>query len=146
MLGTHPPFTHTHPLTGGFPTQVLGVGVGAGVGVGVGVGEPPASGWSGGTQPPFTHTHPATGAFPTQPVDVGAGVLLAVIVKLVSDTSKKTLPTAPILIRAVDVGVFGITTSAEPLFAVAPATTVENVVPPSVERLISTCDAFTGDH
>ena len=94
-----------------------GVGVGVGVAVGIGVG-----------------------------VAVGGrrGVGAAVIVKFVSEISKKILPTASTFIRAVDVGVLGIKTDSEPSLAVLAARTVGNVLPPSVEREILTFAALTG--
>src|SRR5450432_4183734 len=92
-----------------------GVGVGDGVGLAVGIG-----------------------------VGVGVGVGAAVIVKFVSEISKKILPTASTFIRAVDVGVLGIKTDAEPLLGVLATRTVGNVLPPSVEREILTFAALTG--
>jgi hypothetical protein len=67
-----------------------------------------------------------------------------VIVKSVLDTSKKTLPTASIITRAVVVVTFGIVTTSDPSFAVVSASTYGYVKPPSVERLIFTSDALVG--
>ena len=69
----------------------------------------------------------------------------AVIVKLVLEISKKMLPTASTLIRAVVVGVFGITTSALPSLAVLDNKTVGKLCPPSVDNDIFTLAQLTGE-
>ena len=74
---------------------------------------------------------------------VGVGVA-AVIVKFVSEISKKILPTASTFIRAVDVGVLGIETDWVPSLGVLARRVVGNVLPPSVEREILTFAALTG--
>jgi len=66
------------------------------------------------------------------------------MVKLVSEISKKILPTASTLIRAVDVGASGIKTDAEPLLAVLAVRMVGKVLPPSVDSEIFTFAALTG--
>src|SRR3954454_10237406 len=60
------------------------------------------------------------------------------------EMSKNTLPTASTLKRAADAVTFGSTTRAEPVFGAAAASTYGYVVPPSVDRLIFTCDTLTG--
>ena len=77
-------------------------------------------------------------------VAVLVGVLPSVTVKFVLEISKKILPTASTLMRAVDVGVFGIVTLWLPSLAVLAARTVGNVLPPSVEKEIFTFAALTG--
>ena len=67
------------------------------------------------------------------------------IVKFTSETSKKTLPTASILILAVVVGVFGIVTVSDPSLDVLARRTVGKLYPPSVERRILTLAAETGE-
>lgn len=67
-----------------------------------------------------------------------------VIVKLVLEISKKIFPTASIFILAVVVGVLGIVTTSLPSLGVL-ATSVLNVVPPSVETDIFTFAQLTGD-
>jgi hypothetical protein len=67
-----------------------------------------------------------------------------VIEKLASDTSKNTFPTPPIRRRAELVVTFGSVTVALPVLGAAAASTVENVAPPSVDRLISTEPVLTG--
>ena len=76
-----------------------------------------------------------TGALPTHELGVGVGVTdtPAVIVNELWDTTKNTLPTAPIRIRAPLVDMFGTVTVAAPSLASLAASTVENVVPPSVD-------------
>ena len=66
-----------------------------------------------------------------------------VIVKLVLEISKKILPTASIFTLAVVVGVLGIVTTSLPSLVVL-ATSVLNVVPPSVEIDIFTLAQLTG--
>ena len=66
------------------------------------------------------------------------------IVKSASLTSKKTFPTASILIRAFPVATFGSVTVAEPVLAVCSASTYGKVSPPSADSEIFTCAAFTG--
>ena len=68
----------------------------------------------------------------------------AVIVKLVLEISKKILPTASTFIRAVVVGVFGITNVSVPSLGVFAANTVGNVCPPSVDKDIFTLAQLTG--
>jgi hypothetical protein len=94
----------------------IGHGVGVAVGVGVSVG-----------------------------VGVGVGVGPSVSVKLVLEISKKTLPTASTLMRAIVVGVPGIVTTSPPSFAVLSAKTTGKVLPPSVDRVIFTFEAFIGE-
>jgi len=86
-------------------------------------------------------------------VDVGVltGVEVAVgvgppplIVKFASEISKKILPTACILILAVVEDKLGIVTLWDPSLGVLSASTVGNVVPPSVDNVILTFAAFTG--
>jgi len=64
--------------------------------------------------------------------------------KLVSEMSKKMLPTASTFIRAVVVGVLGIETDSLPSFAVLARRVVGKVLPPSVETEILTLAALTG--
>src|ERR1700749_3148258 len=73
-------------------------------------------------------------------VPVGAGTMANDWCEM----SKNTLPTASTLKRAADAVTFGSTTRAEPVFGTAPASTYGYVMPPSVDRLIFTCDALTG--
>ena len=61
----------------------------------------------------------------------------AVIVKSLSEMSKKMLPTACTLRRASLVGVLGTVMFCEPSFVI-PAATVEKVAPPSVDTRMST--------
>ena len=78
-------------------------------------------------------------------VDVAVGVgPPPVIVKLASDISKNILPTASILMRPFVVRRLGIVTLCDPSLAVLPASTDENVVPPSVDNEILTLAALTG--
>ena len=67
-----------------------------------------------------------------------------VMVKFVSEISKKMLPTASTLTRAVEVVRLGSGTDSEPSLGVLAASTVGNVVPPSVESEILTFAALTG--
>ena len=67
-----------------------------------------------------------------------------VILKFVSEISKKMLPTASTLTRAVEVVRLGSGTDSEPSLGVLAASTVGNVVPPSVESEILTIAALTG--
>jgi hypothetical protein len=98
----------------------VGVAVGVGVGVGSGVGD------GGGVAP-------------------GVGVTAGpVMLKFVSEISKKILPIASTLIRAVVVGVLGIVSDSVPSLAVLAESTVGNVLPPSVEREILTFATLTG--
>ena len=60
------------------------------------------------------------------------------IAKSAFETSKKTLPTASILMRACVVPTIGRTTEAEPVFGVEAASTYGYVWPLSTERLIFT--------
>src|SRR5947208_16222437 len=53
--------------------------------------------------------------------------------KFASEISKKILPIASILIRAVEVTPTGIVTARDPLFGTLAAKTLGNVFPPSVE-------------
>ena len=64
-----------------------------------------------------------------------------VIEKLASEISKKILPTASIFILAVVVVILGNIKDSDPSFGVLAASTVGNVIPPSVER-----DIFTLAH
>jgi len=78
-------------------------------------------------------------------VGVGVGVADgAAIEKLVSEISKKILPTPSILIRPTEVGVLGIRTDWLPSLGVLASRVVGNVLPPSVEREILTFAALTG--
>jgi len=105
-------------------------GVGLGVPFGVGVGE------AGGV---------GVGVGVGVAVGVGVGVGAAVeIKKLESETSKKIFPRASIFMRAVVVAILGSVTASLPSFAVESASTVGNVMPPSVESDIFTFAAFTG--
>jgi len=113
----------------GVGVGVAGVGVAVGIGVTVGVGETVGVGVGVGT----------IGVV----VGVGDG-LLPVIVKFVSEISKKMLPTASTFIRAVVVGVLGMVSDSVPSLAVLAERTVGNVVPPSVEREILTFAVLTG--
>jgi hypothetical protein len=105
------------------PSWILSPGtqVGDGLGVGVGVGD-------------------------GEPLGVGVGVSTTtfVILKLLSETSKKTLFTASTLILAVLVLTFGIATFALPLLGTDAASTVGNVCPPSVDSEILTFAVLTG--
>src|SRR2546421_57627 len=69
-------------------------------------------------------------------------VPLPVMVKLASETSKKMLPTASTLMRAVLAEIFGTVTAAEPLLGVLATSTVGKVFPPSVESEIFTFAAL----
>src|SRR5213078_1192851 len=65
-------------------------------------------------------------------VAVGVGLGWPVtMAKSTSEISKKMLPTAPILIRAVCVGMFGITMVSEPSLGVLLTRTVGKALPPS---------------
>src|SRR5437588_3246984 len=64
---------------------------------------------------------------------VGAALLLGVIVKFGSEMLKKMLSTASILIRAVEVGVLGITIVAAPALGVLDERITGKVFPPSME-------------
>ena len=66
-----------------------------------------------------------------------------VIVKFVLEISKKILPTASIFTLAVVLGVLGMVSTSLPSFGVL-ATTVLNVLPPSVEMEIFTLAQLTG--
>src|ERR1051325_6279260 len=68
----------------------------------------------------------------------------AAMVKLAFEMSKKILPTASTLMRAVEVGVLGRMTVSEPSFGVEATRTVGKVLPPSVESEILTLAALTG--
>ena len=74
----------------------------------------------------------------------GVGVALDVMVKSVSEISKKIFPTASTFIRAVVVGVLGIETDSAPSFAVLAERIIGNVLPPSVESKILTFATLTG--
>lgn len=80
----------------------------------------------------------------------GAGALRvnpaagAVMVKLASEISKKILPTASTLIRAVVVAPLGIVTDSVPSLVVLAAKTVGKVVPPSVDNEILTLAQLIG--
>ena len=78
-------------------------------------------------------------------VGVGVGVPpeLKVIVKFVLEISKKMLPTASTLMRAVVVGRLGTVIAWLPSLAVS-ATTVGKLKPPSVDNSILTVAALTG--
>jgi hypothetical protein len=127
------------------PGVGVAVGVGVGVGVaGVGVGDTVAVGVGVGV---------AGGGVGVAGVGVTVGVGDAVgvgdgpppvMVKFVSEISKKILPTASTLTRAVVVGVLGIRSDSVPSLGVFAARTVGNVVPPSVEREILTFAVLTG--
>ncbi len=62
----------------------------------------------------------------------------ATIATSACETSKKTLPIASILIRALLAVTSGKTTACEPSLGVEAASTYGNVAPPSVDRLIFT--------
>ena len=110
--------------------ETVATRIGDGVGVGVGVG---------GTVAVAVAVAVGVG------VGLGVGVTVgALIVKFVSEISKKILPTPSTFIRAVVVCMFGITTDSEPSLAVLAARTVGKVLPPSVEREILTFAALTG--
>ena len=79
----------------------------------------------------------------TRFVGVGVGPP-PVMVKFASEISKKMLPTASTLMRAVVVPVFGMVTDSVPSFGVLARSTVGKVIPPSVEREIFTLAALTG--
>ena len=70
--------------------------------------------------------------------------LPAVIVKLVLEISKKILPTASTLIRAVVLGVLGMVTAWLPSLGVLATNTVGKVCPPSVDKDIFTLAQLTG--
>ena len=72
---------------------------------------------------------------------MGVGVVDAVIVKFVSEISKKILPTASTFTRAVVVGVLGIVSDSVPSLAVLAERTVGKVAPPSVDIEILTLAA-----
>ena len=102
----------------------LGVDVGVGVGLSVGVGE---------------------GVMPGLRVGVGVGVAAGpVMVKLVLDMSKNTLPTASTLILAVVDAPTGMVTASDPSFAVLANKTAGKVCPPSVDNEILTFAQLTG--
>jgi len=107
---------------------LVGVRVGVNVGVDVGV---------------LVAVAVAVGVFVGTIVGVAVGPP-PVIVKFTSETSKKIFPTPCILIRAVELGVFGIVTFSVPSFAVLAKTVIGNVVPPSVDSVIETLAALTG--
>ena len=66
------------------------------------------------------------------------------MVKLVFEMSKKTLPTHETRTRARAVGGSGIVTISVPSLGVVAAREVGKVLPPSVDRSISTSAQFTG--
>src|SRR3954454_12409912 len=68
----------------------------------------------------------------------------AVSAKSVWLTSKNTLPSASTLTRAFGATTLGMITSAEPSFAVEPATTYGHVAPPSVDSEILTVATLMG--
>ena len=72
------------------------------------------------------------------------GGVTAATEKFAFDMSKKMLPTASTLMRAVVVVTFAIVTDSVPSFAVLAARTVGNVTPPSVDNEIFTLAALTG--
>lgn len=106
----------------------VGVGVAVGIGVGVAVGVGEAVGVTAGVG---------------DAVGVGDGPP-PVMVKFVSEISKKILPTASTFTRAVVVGVLGIRSDSVPSLVVFAARTVGNVVPPSVESESLTFAVLTG--
>ncbi len=114
--------------------DAVGVGLGVIVGVGVGVG--------GGV-----------GVIPGLMVGVGVGVSVGdgvgvapgpVMVKLVFEMSKKTLPTASTFILAVVLAPTGIVTASDPSLAVVASKTCGNVCPPSADNDILTLAQLTG--
>ena len=66
------------------------------------------------------------------------------MVKLVSEISKKTLPTASTFILAVVLAPTGIVTASDPSLGVLASKTVGNVCPPSVDNEILTFAQLTG--
>mgnify|MGYP001771087526 CR=1 FL=1 len=66
------------------------------------------------------------------------------MVKLALEISKKILPTASTLMRAVVVAVFGMVTTSVPSFGVLAANTVGKVCPPSVDKEIFTLAQLMG--
>src|SRR5262245_44394169 len=66
------------------------------------------------------------------------------MVKLALPMSKKTLPTASTLRRAVLVGELGTSTDCEPSLGVLARSTVGKVCPPSVDKTMRTLAAPTG--
>ena len=107
-----------------------GLGVGDGLGVGVGVGVSVGVG---------------VGVIPGLRVGVGVGVAAGpVMVKLVLEISKKTLPTASTLILAVVVAPAGMVTDSVPSLGVLANRTVGKVCPPSVDIEILTFAQLTG--
>jgi hypothetical protein len=116
----------------------VGVGVAGGVAVGVGVGVGGGVGVKVGVDVGVD-----VGATVGDAVGVGDG-LVPVMVKFVSEISKKILPTASTFIRAVAVGVLGMVSDSVPSLAVLAERTVGKVLPPSVEREILTFAVLTG--
>jgi hypothetical protein len=110
----------------GFENKVVPLGGGVGVAVGVGVGVGSGVGVGGGVTPG---------------VGVAAG---PVMLKFVSEISKKILPIASILTRALVVGVLGIVSDSVPSLGVLARRTTGKVAPPSREREILTFAVLTG--
>jgi hypothetical protein len=120
----------------------VGVAVGVAVGVFVGVAVGVAVGVFVGV---------AVGVAVGVLVGVAVGVLVgvgvgppAVIVKLVSEMSKKIFPTASTLILAVEVVTLGMVTFSVPSLAVDARSTTGKVLPPSVDNDTLTFAALTG--
>ena len=119
------------------PGDGVGVGVGVGVdGVRVGVGVIPGV---------TVGVAVGVGVIPGVTVGVGDGVAPGpVMVKLVLEMSKNTLPTASTLIRAVVVAPTGIVIDSEPSLGVLANRIVGKVCPPSVDNEILTLAQLTG--
>src|ERR1035437_771237 len=81
---------------------------------------------------------------PSKSARARTGAATPEIVKFASETSKKIFPVALTITLAEVVLTIGIFTTALPLFGTAEASTVGNVVPPSVESSMSRFEAFTG--
>src|SRR5205823_4746269 len=77
-------------------------------------------------------------------VRLKSGITNGLIVKLASEMSKKMLPTASILIRAVGVEMLGSVTASTPSLGVLVFRTTENVLPLSVESRMLTLAVLTG--
>lgn len=112
---------------------IVGVGVdGVTVGEAVLVGEGSGLGLGVGVMPGLT-------------VGVAVGVAPGpVMVKLVFDISKNTLPTASTFTRAVALAPTGIVTASVPSLTVLASKTVGKVCPPSVDNEILTLAQLTG--
>ncbi|MDP1614816.1 MAG: hypothetical protein Q8L68_03380, partial [Methylococcales bacterium] len=70
---------------------------------------------------------------------------LLIIVKLTFETSKKIFPTASTFILACVVGKFGKVITCEPSLGVLAIISVENVLPPLVDKSIRTFAQLTGN-